>query len=319
MELLEAFDVWLASDAPFLFGFRAGSTMFHSAPVEPAALATEEVAGRLDAMRSAKRAASILDLRWPRAQKSSEAPRDELVVICGNRLAAFTVWVCCEFMCAIFFVIENLDQSYLWLVICIIGLWSFVGVGFVRFVMRVYSSMFLKPAAFLTNALSLFKMCRVPLVGDAGPPCRGQIWWEGAWTFQTKFIQACPTGMCVQEANFVKIDLDELAWCDDTGITLKFNTRDTGNPMKSGPISRQCWISQDRTNTWEAFINDQDEECASECEESEVDEAEFLVVEEFRQYAADHEEESKMACSGAGEFDGAEQEYPGASVAEDCS
>ena len=77
VELLEAFDVWLACDAPFLFGFRAGSTMFHSAPVELAALATEEVAGRLDARRSAKRAASILDFRWPRATKSSEAQRDE--------------------------------------------------------------------------------------------------------------------------------------------------------------------------------------------------------------------------------------------------
>ena len=58
----------------------------------------------------------------------------------------------------------------------------------------------------------------------------------------------------MQEANLVKMDLDELARREENGERIEFNTRDMGNPMKCGPISRQCWMSLDRTNTWEAFI-----------------------------------------------------------------
>ena len=77
--------------------------------------------------------------------------------------------------------------------------------------------------------------------------------------------------MCVESSDFVNVVLDAVACCEDNGVTLKFNTRDMGNPMMSGPISRQRWMSE------EAFIHEPDAECVSEFDETVVDEAVFFV------------------------------------------
>ena len=78
------------------------------------------------------------------------------------------------------------------------------GVGFIRFVMRSYGSMFWKPAAFLANIPGMEKMACVPEYCEPGLPCRGQILWNGEMVFLTKFTQACMPAMAAKEAVIIK-------------------------------------------------------------------------------------------------------------------
>ena len=105
-------------------------------------------------------------------------------------------------------------------------------------------------------------MVDVPLCGDAGPPCRGQIEWCGEMHFLTKFTQAYPPAMCMTYSQIVKGG--ELLWelaksSNDPTPMLEI---DMGNPMKVGPVSRRHWMTCVVEDTWEDLIP-QDEETSS--------------------------------------------------------
>ena len=61
-----------------------------------------------------------------------------------------------------YFVIENPDQSYLWIAPLILELYALKGVGFIRFVMRNYGSVFLEACGFSDQSPFNFQNVRCP-------------------------------------------------------------------------------------------------------------------------------------------------------------
>ena len=96
--------------------------------------------------------------------------KQQAIVDAGNALFAFTVLFAVElWLHGGFFCIENPDQSFLWLQPLILSLTSLDGVGFIRFVMRSYGSIFQKPVDFLANISGMEQMACVPEHGEPGP------------------------------------------------------------------------------------------------------------------------------------------------------
>ena len=84
------------------------------------------------------RAPALRSIEEPLGKRNLK-PHQQKLVACGNALSCFTVWLCIELMNAFsYFVIENPDQSYLWIAPLILELYALKGVGFIGFVMRAY-------------------------------------------------------------------------------------------------------------------------------------------------------------------------------------